>query len=562
MGCACGAAFATACLPFLIVHLTDAIAGAESVANTGLLALAVLVGFIARGAGIYGQAVLVNDAARKMVGVARQGCVDRLFRTVPAAPSQKSTPDDLAASLARDSALMHSLLVGVASGVGLHGLSVLILFGVMLALDWTLAVWLVALAVAGVFALLWLFRMVRRAARDAEIARAGFEDHLACVARGLREVKAYGADAQETEIAADLIGRASRLNQRTVHLRGLLQPAAETLAGLTMIVLLILAGLHSAAEDRTPGQIVGFLTALLLAWPSVRRLADLGAFVPDGLAAVRRLHDTLNRPALADDTAPALSTWDRISGEIRLSDVSVDAAGSQSALPDITLFVPAGSTMALVGSPDSGAATIIDLILRFCEPTAGSVLLDGQDVRTVTANSLYRQVALLIEAPILMNDTVRANIAYGVSGADERAVQRAAEAAGADAFIAGIPRGYDTLLGGYGAPLSKGAHRAVGIARAFLKDPPILLVDLVGASRGGDGAAAALSWPEALNRLSAGRTTLIRADRVLGLPPVDRIAIIDQGRVAEIGTHSQLIAEDGLYAQLWRLETIRAEPHP
>jgi len=270
----------------------------------------------------------------------------------------------------------------------------------------------------------------------------------------------------------------------------------------------------------------------------------------EGLAAAERVFDVLDTEPTIRDT-PEARPLRVAGGEIRFEGVRFGYAPGAVALDGISLTVPAGCTVALVGPSGAGKSTILNLIPRFFDVEAGSIAIDGQDIRAVTLASLRSSIALVAQEVSLFDDTVRANIAYGRFGASPAEIEAAARAAGADQFIRELSQGYDTLVGEHGVRLSGGQRQRVAIARAMLKDAPILLLD--------EATSALDSESErqvqiALGALMHGRTTLVIAHRMSTVQRADLICVVDRGHIVEIGRHAQLIARDGLYARLHAMQ--------
>jgi len=302
--------------------------------------------------------------------------------------------------------------------------------------------------------------------------------------------------------------------------------------------------------EKQPGSFFAFITALLLAYEPIKRLAKLNANLQEGLAAAVRVFALLDQPPEIRDRADARPL--AVSGgAIRFEEVSFAYGPGSPALDGVTLEVPAGKTAALVGPSGAGKSTVINLIPRFYDVDAGAVTVDGQDVRSVTLDSLRRQIALVSQEILLFDDTVRANIAYGRPEASDAEITAAAEAAGAAEFIAALPQGYDTPVGPRGGNLSGGQRQRVAIARAMLKNAPILLLDEATSSLDSESERHV---QDALSQLMVGRTTLVIAHRLSTVIDAEVIYVMDAGRIVESGRHAELLARGGAYARLHALQ--------
>ncbi len=375
-------------------------------------------------------------------------------------------------------------------------------------------------------------------------------------------------EAQETARADAAIERIRHLIMKSTRVRNALHPIMEVLGGLAVVAVITYGGSQVIGGHKDAGAFFAFITALLLAYEPLKRLARLNTNLQEGVAAARRVFALLDRqPRLTEhpDARPLRLTH----GEVRLDGVRFaypgddadraesDATGASAgaALHDVTLRAPGGATCALVGPSGAGKSTVLSLIPRFFDVDAGSVTVDGQDVRDVTVASLRDSLALVSQEAVLFDDTVRGNIAYGSPDADEAAIVRAAQAACADGFIRELPQGYATPVGPRGTRLSGGQRQRIAIARAMLKDAPILLLD---------EATSALDTEserrvqDALATLMRGRTALVIAHRLSTVMNADVIYVLDGGRVVESGTHAELLARGGAYARLYRLQVADA----
>jgi subfamily B ATP-binding cassette protein MsbA len=368
--------------------------------------------------------------------------------------------------------------------------------------------------------------------------------------QGARHVKAYGMESYEEGRAATLFERIYQLVDRANRTRSRASPMMEALGGAAVAVVIAYGGYQVINDARTPGAFFSFITALLLAYQPLKSLANLNASLQEGLAAAHRLFEVLDiEPEIRDlpDARPLRVTG----GEIRFEDVRFGYQPPAVALDGITFTIPAGSTVALVGPSGAGKSTVLNLIPRFYDISAGSIAIDGQDIRTVTLTSLRAPLALVAQEASLFDDTVRANIAYGRLSATETEIAAAAAAAAADRFIAELPQGYDTLVGEHGVRLSGGQRQRLAIARAMLKDAPILLLDEATSALDNESERHVQA---ALKRLMQGRTTLVIAHRLSTIVGADLICVMDRGRIVESGKHAQLLARGGLYARLYETQ--------
>jgi subfamily B ATP-binding cassette protein MsbA len=365
-------------------------------------------------------------------------------------------------------------------------------------------------------------------------------------------------EAYEMSRAKRLIESLYRLVEKAQRVRSISSPLMEALGGIAVALVILYGGHQVLNGARTPGAFFSFIAALLLAYQPLKTLAGLNANLQEGLAAAQRLFTVLDiEPAIGDrDGARVLHVT---GGEVRFEDVDFAYESGAQALRGVTLEIPAGKTVALVGASGAGKSTIMNLIPRFYDVAAGAVLVDGQDVRDVTLASLRAAIGLVSQEVSLFDDTIRANIAYGRFGASEEEIVAAAKTAAADEFIRGLPQGYDTMVGEHGVKLSGGQRQRLSIARAMLKNAPILLLD---------EATSALDTESerqvqgALKNLTQGRTTLVIAHRLSTVIGADIIYVIDNGRVVERGSHADLLRRDGAYARLHALQFLGRDHAP
>ena len=429
-------------------------------------------------------------------------------------------------------------------------LTIVFLLGVLFHMNWLLTVIVLFVFPTTLILVLRIGLRIRRITRSAQASWGEFTTTLEQTFVGIRHIKAYGLEERERRQADAVIERIRRLAVKAARVQALSRPIMEFLAAVAISAVIYYGGTQVAAGTITPGTIVAFLVAFLVAYRPVKHLVSVNAAIQQGLVGAQRCFELLDRkPEIVDapDAAPLRASR----GEILFDDVYFSYSGGPAALSGLSLSFPAGRTSALVGASGAGKTTILNLIPRFYDVTSGRVSIDGQDLRGVTLASLRANIALVSQEVSLFDDTVYANIACGRAGASEQEVHAAARDAGAHDFVEAMPDGYLTRVGEFGVRLSGGQRQRIAIARAMLKDAPILLLD---------EATSALDTETerlvqaALERLKQGRTTVVIAHRLSTVANADVIHVIDKGRVIESGGHGALLAQSGVYARLHALQ--------
>ncbi|MDB5458711.1 MAG: ABC-type multidrug transport system, ATPase and permease component, partial [Caulobacteraceae bacterium] len=438
-----------------------------------------------------------------------------------------------------------------------HLLTVIGAITVMVSNDLFLSLILVAAAPVASWIMRRFSKRTVKAARGAMAETSALSTAIMESLDGVRVVKIENREAYEEGRVAEVVRRRQGKLVKGANARARAATATELLMTLITAAVIAYAGWRSESGHMTVGAFVAFIGALGLASQSLRQLANLQTVMAEGMAAARRLFAALDVQPEVREQAGARPLPD---GEatIRFEAVGFAYPGDEkAALSDITLEARRGETVALVGPSGGGKTTILNLIPRFYDPSGGRVLIDGHDLRDVTLPSLRRQIALVTQEPFLFDDTIGANIAYARPDASMAEVEQAARAAAAHDFILSLPNGYDTGVGEAGARLSGGQRQRIAIARAFLKDAPILLLDEATSALDTESEAKV---QEALERLMAGRTTVLIAHRLSTVRHADRIYVIDKGRVVETGNHDSLMAYGRLYARLARSQDLDQEP--
>ena len=379
---------------------------------------------------------------------------------------------------------------------------------------------------------------------------------LAETLQGARMVKAYQLEAAETARTRTAF---DGLYSRLVGLltgRAKIDPILEVVGGLAVGGVVALAGWRVANGQLQVGDVIAFITTLILLVQPVRGIGTLNAVTQEALAAAERVLTLLDRPRLVADMPGAADLGD-VKGDVTFDSVgfAYDTAAEDGppALAGVDFTARRGETVALVGPSGAGKSTVINLLPRFFDVTAGRISIDGTDIGSVTLDSLRRNVALVGQEAVLFDDTIAANIAFGRPAATHDEIVAAAKAAAAHDFITALDGGYEAQVGAMGNRLSGGQRQRISIARAMLKDAPILLLDEATAAL---DAESEQQVQAALARLQAGRTTLVVAHRLSTIRDADQILVMDGGGIVERGTHDELLAMKGLYARLVSLQSL------
>jgi len=509
----------------------------------------VLAAFSLRGIGIYVQRVVMNRVGQQIVSTIQ--C--QLYQHIIGADLSffhEQASGGLISTVINDVTVMRLALSDSVTDFIYSLFTLLGLVGLMFFMDWklTLACFLVfPLTSLGIGR---LSQRMRRNSGDTQAELARFSGLLQQTFQGVRQVKANNMQAYEIRRANQAVTRLYDLNISGYRLGALTLPLTEILSGVAICAVLLYGGYQVMRGANTPGALFAFITAFILAYDPMKKLARVSQQTQTGLAAAERVFAVLDRPVGILD-APAAVPLAAGDAKIAFENVRFRYPDGTLALDGVNLRADAGRMVALVGPSGAGKSSILNLILRFYEAESGQVVINGQDVRGVQLQSLRDHIALVSQEVVLFDDTIRANIAYGNAHADDAAIVAAAQAAFADDFISQLPQGYHTQVGEGGVKLSGGQRQRIAIARAMLRNAPILLLDEATSALDNASERAVQA---ALKRLEQGRTTLVVAHRLSTIMDADWIYVLDHGQVVEEGTHDILMKRAGTYARLYGLE--------
>jgi len=540
---------ATATNAWLMQPMLDRVFVAHDAKLLFVIPAAVVVLAFLKGFANYGQTVLMTNVGQRVVGDVQAALFGRIMRTDLAFFHANPT-GTLISRFTTDAVMLRAAATDILANIGKNAVTAVFLGALMFYQDWRLALVAVVVFPIAFRPLISIGRRMRRVSANTQTEVGLFMTLLNQTFQGARHVKAYGMEAYEISRVRQMIRNIVKLVNRAARIRAIASPLMETLGGVAVAMVILYGGHQVLIGARTPGTFFSFITALLLAYQPLKTLAGINASLQEGMAAAQRIFDILDsEPAIQD--APNARPLAIKGGEIRFRDVQFSYANGANALRGISLTVPAGKRVALVGSSGAGKSTILNLVPRFYDTTSGTITIDGQPLRDITLASLRGAIALVSQEITLFDDTIKANIAYGRLGAADAEIVAAAKAAAADEFIRRLPQGYETMVGEHGVKLSGGQRQRIAIARAMLKDAPLLLLDEATSSLDTESERQVQA---ALDALMQGRTTVVIAHRLSTVTGADLIYVIDGGRVAEHGTHAELLRQQGVYARLYALQ--------
>ncbi len=534
--------------PYIIKRAFDAFDAKDEV-FLKLTPVLVIIVTALRGFAMYAQVILTNRVVSRVEADLQTSLFHHLI-DADVMQLQRETPASLTQRFTTDFAYVREALIRLSTVLARDVATAVAVLAVMFWIDW--AITLGALLVLPVIVppIERIGKRLRRTALSTQEQTGVMASLVAESFSGVRVAKTYGLETYLKAKASASFDAVRALKVKAANQRARLDPLLEIGGGLTVALVLVFIGWRITNGQSTVGDFTGYVTAVLLAAQSLRTLGNLNAILQEALAALTRIFAIIDEaPEIRDNAdAPAIAV---ARGEVRFEGVSYRYPDGSIALSGIDLVVPAGRTTAFVGRSGAGKSSLLALVPRLIDPSEGRVLIDGVDTRSVSLASLRQSLGVVSQDVVLFDDSVRANIAFGKPGASDDAIMAAAAAAAAHEFISALPQGYDSPVGDRGSRLSGGERQRLTLARAFLRDAPILLLDEPTSAL--DAQSEDLVQT-ALARLMDGRTTLVVAHRLATVRAADLIVVMDEGRIVETGTHDGLLAAGGAYAAFHRLQ--------
>ncbi len=536
-------------LPALMKPLLDGTFVYKDQALMRWMPAVIIAVVVVRGSAEYMAAYSINWVGNKLVMDLREAMFSKLLG-LPTPYYDDHASGNLISKLTYDVTQVTAAGTSVLTVMFKDSVSLVGLLIYMLWLNWKLTLLALVMTplIVGVVRLISV--RLRMSSRSVQQAMGDVTQVLQETIEGHKVVKLFGGQRYEGARFGEKVNRVRRFMMKQTTAAAASVPIVQLLAGLALAAIVYLATQQSSGNEITVGEFVSFITAMLMLTAPLKRITGVNEPLQRGLAAAESVFDLIDQPAESDPGRAAIA---RVDGAIRFDNVSFTYANAdRPALQGITLTINPAETVALVGASGGGKTTLANLVPRFYRPTGGRILLDGYDLETLTLASLRANIALVSQDVVLFNDSVAANIAYGVMrDTSEADIVKAAEAAHAMEFIRAMPDGLNTLVGENGVRLSGGQRQRLAIARALLKNAPVLILDEATSALDSESERHVQA---ALETLMQGRTTMVIAHRLSTIERANRIVVLDRGQIAEIGSHRELLAAGGIYARLYEIQ--------
>jgi subfamily B ATP-binding cassette protein MsbA len=513
-----------------------------------ILPIAIILLFLFKGIFEYGQAYLMNYVGLRIVADIREKLYNHL-QTLSLSFFTQTPTGILISRITNDVNLLQGSVSNAITGLLKDVFTMFGLIGVVFYRDWRLAIIGLVIFPLAIIPIKEFGKRLRKFSRKSQQRMGSITTFLHETIAGNRIVKAFNMEEYEKRRFAEENNRFFRIVLKRVKIRALSHPLMELLGGIAVAIIIWVGGYRVIRGELTPGAFFSFMTALFMLYAPIRDLNKVNLEVQEGLAAAIRVFELLDTTPEVKDEEGAIPL-PPISKGIDLKEITFKY-GKEAVLKDISLHAKVGEVIALVGMSGAGKTSLVNLLPRFYDVEKGHIFIDGRDIRKVTIKSLRDHIALVTQQTILFNDTARNNIAYGSLTCSDQEIIEAAKAANAHDFIQRLPQGYETIIGEQGVKLSGGERQRLSIARALLKNAPILILDEATSSLDSDSETEV---QKALEQLMKGRTVFVIAHRLSTIRNAHRIIVLSDGQIVEEGTHEELIALQGEYRRLYDLQ--------
>lgn len=546
----------TALVPYIFGKIVDQLQVYRSMNGVMIGAAILFAAFVGKGLASYGQSVILSKIGNRVIVSHQRKIFLKLLNENLAFFADRHTAEFVTRvnTGAAATAKVLNLLVTTASR---DVLSVIGLTIVMISQDPVMSISGLLIAPPAYFGISYLMTRVKRQAREQFKGGAAALETLQETLQGIRIVKAFTLENAMRQRFDGQVGKIEKVSNKIARLSNRSTPLMEILGGLALTAATVYGGYRTIIHGAPPGEFVAFTAAFLLAYEPARRLARFNLDLNASMVGVRLLFEILDSPATEpnDDHMPALRAAIE---RIEFADVNFAYRADAPTLRGMSFVAEPGTMTALVGPSGGGKSTVFNLLLRLYDVQTGRITIGGQDVAGVSRSSLRQHISYVGQDTFLFRGSVRENIAYGRPDATEDEIVAAAKSAYAHDFIMSFPQGYDTEVGEHGTQVSGGQRQRISIARALIKDAPVVMLDEATAALDSESE---LLVRDAIAHLCRGKTTLVIAHRLHTISHADRIHVIEEGRVTESGRHDELLRKGGRYAQFYRLQLQEQEAH-
>ncbi|HON59447.1 MAG TPA: lipid A export permease/ATP-binding protein MsbA [Smithella sp.] len=537
-----------AALPLISKPAIDDIFISKNTAALSWIPVLVVLIFFLKGLCHYGQSVLMSSIGLRIVTDLRNKLYEHIQRQSLAFFTEHPT-GVLMSRITNDVQSVQTASAEAITSLVKDTFTLISLIGVIFYTDWKLALISIVVFPLTIYPISFFGKKMRNVTKASQITMGNLSSLLQETISGTRIVKAFSMEHYESDRFAVENEKLFKYNMKAVSVNAISGPLMDFLGGLGIAAVIFYGGYNVIKGYSTPGTFFSFIAALLMLYEPIKRLTNVNNTINQGIAGAERIFNIIDRIPDIQDKPNAIDLPPVTQG-IDIQNVTF-CYEKTPVLKNINLSIKAGEVVAFVGMSGGGKTSLVNLIPRFYDVTEGRILIDGHDIREVTLKSLRSQVAIVTQQTILFNDTVKNNIAYGDIQRTDQEIMEAAKAANAHHFIMRLPQGYDSNIGELGTKLSGGEKQRISIARALLKNAPILILDEATSSL---DTEAEIEVQEALDNLMKGRTTLVIAHRLSTIRNADRIVVLSHGEIVEEGTHEQLLNQKGEYFRLYNLQ--------